>query len=84
MISKNDLRSYSAAIKPKLTTVNKANISLFAKDCNTCDKNLWNSIILSDESKFESSNLRKIFVRRPFAQRFERKYISFKSHRSAA
>ena len=84
VLDKNDLKCHIAACKPLLTNAHKANRLLFAEDCLNSGDSHFDNIIFSDESKFESCNTRKVFVRRPTGEKMNPKYIKFNLNRSVA
>ena len=84
VLNRNDLRAYRPVTKPLLTQAHRANRILFAEDLLECGNDILNSISFSDESRFDSSNLKFKFVRRPLGERFNDKYINFNPNRSVA
>lgn len=70
----SNLRSYSAALKPRLTNDMKAKRLAFAIKFRDWGVDEWKTVMWSDETMIEQFNQRRRKVRRPKGQRYNEKY----------
>ena len=52
VLRREGLRSYKRALKPRLTSIHKKNRRAFARAMEPVDQETWNSMIFTDECKY--------------------------------